>query len=75
MNECCPACGKMRKLTNRGKVALCSTCNILTDNVRKNPQYLDQLSQLTDIQISSISFQPPYKLSLNCLKNLTQYDI
>ena len=59
MSECCPACGKKRKLTNRGKVALCSTCNALTDNVRKNPQYLDQLSQLTDIQISSLSFQSP----------------
>ncbi len=57
-NEFCPACGKKRKLTNRGKIALCSACHTLTDNIRKNPQYLDQLSKLTDIPISSLSFDP-----------------
>ncbi len=57
-NEFCPACGKKRKLTNRGEITLCSACHTLTDNIRKNPQYLDQLSRITDLPISSLSFDP-----------------
>jgi len=58
-NEPCPACGKKRKLTSRDNISLCSTCQTLKDNIINNPDYIEQLCKLTDIQISQSSFQQP----------------
>ncbi len=58
-NKPCPACGKKRKLTTSGNINLCSTCHTLADNIRRNPQYLEQLFEITDIQPPPLSFQHP----------------
>lgn len=61
-NSPCPACGKKRKLTTRDNIILCSTCRTLTDNIKKNPEYLTQLFHLADIQSSSLSFHQPVQV-------------
>jgi len=38
---------------------LCSTCHTLADNIRRDPQYLDQLCRLTDINKHPHSHQSP----------------
>jgi len=58
-NEICPACGKKRKLTSGNRATLCSTCHILADNIRKNPHYLDQLCEQTDIKLCPQPQQSP----------------
>ncbi len=58
-NKPCPACGKKRKLTTRGSINLCSTCHTLADNIQCNPQYLEQLFEIADIQPPPTSFQHP----------------
>ncbi len=58
-NKPCPACGKKRKLTTRGNINLCSTCHTLADNIQCNPQYLEQLFEIADIQPPPPSFQYP----------------
>jgi hypothetical protein len=58
-NKPCPACGKKRQLTTRGSINLCSTCHTLADNIQCNPQYLEQLFEIADIQPPPTSFQHP----------------
>ena len=58
-NEPCPACGKKRKLTKRNRIDLCATCHSLVDNIKSDPQYLAQIFELTDTQISPLPLQRP----------------
>ena len=59
INEPCPACGKKRKLTKRDNIDICSTCQTLADDIRKNPQYLANLLKLTGTEIPPLSFHDP----------------
>jgi len=58
-NEPCPACGKKRKLTNHDNISLCYTCHTLAQDIRDNSNYIKQLCQITDIQLSELSFPQP----------------